>query len=175
MAVLAFTTERLSLRPFSEADFPLVDRIYQNKAVMRYVTHLPPYQSKAEPMAYLQRVLTYQQNTKDGYGFWTMALRTSPEHPFGWLVIRDYDGNGAAEIGYLMEEMYWGNGYASEAVRFLMDYGFNTMGAQTLVGVTAPGNTASHHVLEKQGFTPTPEWEDGSEVLVFRKRNEAPA
>ena len=60
--------------------------------------------------------------------------------------------DGAAEIGYWLGTRYWGKGYATEAVRALIDHAFtNTdhMALQSSVRVTNP---ASRRVLEKCGF-----------------------
>ena len=56
------------------------------------------------------------------------------------------------DIGYALAEPYHGQGYATEAVAALVDYGFRRLGAQRICGEVFVGNRASARVLEKNGF-----------------------
>ena len=64
-------------------------------------------------------------------------------------------GNGrkTAELGYRIGENYTNLGYASEAVRLVLDKAFHTYGLNRIVAGTAMGNLASKRVLLKNGFT----------------------
>ncbi|MCB2300133.1 GNAT family N-acetyltransferase [Clostridium tagluense] len=56
------------------------------------------------------------------------------------------------EIFYLIGREYWGNGYAKEASLALLDYGFNIIGVNEIVGLCKPENIASKKVLENMGL-----------------------
>lgn len=56
------------------------------------------------------------------------------------------------EIGYWLGEDYWGNGYATEAVRALTDESFSRHSLPSLWAAVRPGNDGSCRVLEKVGF-----------------------
>ncbi len=56
------------------------------------------------------------------------------------------------EIGYWLGTAYWGNGYATEAVRALIDHAFGEFDFPALVGGARVTNPASRRVLEKCGF-----------------------
>lgn len=56
------------------------------------------------------------------------------------------------EIGYWLGVPYWGKGYATEAVRALIDHAFDELGHETLVAGARVTNPASRRVLEKCGF-----------------------
>lgn len=73
---------------------------------------------------------------------------------------------GLAEVGYWLAEPYWGKGYASEALRILIDFAFETFGFVTLVAGNFEDNPGSGRVLEKTGFEP-----DGVEEAYSRARD----
>jgi RimJ/RimL family protein N-acetyltransferase len=62
-----------------------------------------------------------------------------------------YDG-GAPEIGYWLGVKHWGQGYATEAVRALIDYAFTELDHDTLQAGARVTNPASRRILEKCGF-----------------------
>ena len=58
-----------------------------------------------------------------------------------------------AELGYRIGEKYTNLGYASEAVKLVLDKAFHTYGLNRIVTGTATDNLASKRVLLKNGFT----------------------
>jgi RimJ/RimL family protein N-acetyltransferase len=56
------------------------------------------------------------------------------------------------EIGYWLGAAYWGRGFATEAVRALIDYAFGDLEHETLISGARVNNPASRRVLEKCGF-----------------------
>jgi ribosomal-protein-alanine N-acetyltransferase len=56
------------------------------------------------------------------------------------------------EIGYLVAKAAWGQGYATEAARALVAYGFDTLGWPEVRAKVWADNPASSRVLEKLGF-----------------------
>jgi RimJ/RimL family protein N-acetyltransferase len=60
--------------------------------------------------------------------------------------------DGAAEIGYWLGARYWGKGYATEAVRALIDHAFTNTDHKALQSSVRVTNPASRRVLEKCGF-----------------------
>ena len=48
---------------------------------------------------------------------------------------------------------HWGRGYATEATRLLVDFGFGTLGYRRLFATADPDNVASRRVLDKSGLT----------------------
>ena len=56
------------------------------------------------------------------------------------------------EIGYWLGTRYWGKGYATEAVRALIDHAFTDLGHQALQSCVRVTNPGSRRVLEKCGF-----------------------
>jgi RimJ/RimL family protein N-acetyltransferase len=61
-------------------------------------------------------------------------------------------GDDGLEIGYWLGVPYWGRGYATEAVRALIDHAFDDLQCEALVAGARVSNPASRRVLEKCGF-----------------------
>lgn len=57
------------------------------------------------------------------------------------------DSSEEPALGYWVGQPYWGNGYAREAAAAIIDYGFRTLGLETIRAHTDPGNAASQKVL----------------------------
>jgi RimJ/RimL family protein N-acetyltransferase len=60
---------------------------------------------------------------------------------------RSGDGSDEPSLGYWLGRPYWRNGYGREAVAAVIDYGFRTLGLETIRAYTDPGNAASKRVL----------------------------
>ena len=69
------------------------------------------------------------------------------------LVYLNYDDTQEEiEIGYELGKKYWNQGYASELVHALIEWGFTHLNVQRLVAVTRPENLKSQRVLDKVGM-----------------------
>jgi RimJ/RimL family protein N-acetyltransferase len=67
--------------------------------------------------------------------------------------IRVYDpAAGGADIGYELDPRFWGCGYATEAARAMLSYGFGPLGMHRITAECLAENSASAHVLEKIGM-----------------------
>ena len=83
-----------------------------------------------------------------------------PERGFYGSICREGEIIGAAALtdgvlGYMLRRDTFGQGYATEVARALIDYGFNTLGLSEVTAGTMDGNRASERVLEKLGFVRT--------------------
>ena len=56
------------------------------------------------------------------------------------------------ELGYWIGRPYWGRGYATEAARALVEYGFHDLELSCILAAYYDGNDRSRHVLDKLGF-----------------------
>ena len=61
------------------------------------------------------------------------------------------------EVAWRLARRYWGQGYATEAARAALDYGFGELGLEEIVALTVPANRRSCRVRERQGMTRRPE------------------
>jgi RimJ/RimL family protein N-acetyltransferase len=71
----------------------------------------------------------------------------------GWFHLRPRRSDGAIDLGYRLRRSAWGNGYATEGSRALIDQGFTGHAIDRVVAETTTVNLASRRVLEKCGLT----------------------
>ena len=91
-------------------------------------------------------------------GFWTVTLRSSGV-PIGKCGLATIDTpaapdelQGALQIGWTLAEHAWGQGYASEAARAVLNFGFTTLGLQVIWSQTSGSNAASTRMMARLGF-----------------------
>ncbi len=84
------------------------------------------------------------------YAIWMIELKDGTH--IGELCFKGLDSDGIAEIGYGISEEYQNNGYATEAVKALIQWAFNAPQVIAIEAETESENTASIRVLEKCGF-----------------------
>ena len=100
------------------------------------------------------------------YAVWMIELKDGTH--VGELCFKGLSEEGAAEIGYGIEEEYQGRGYATEAVSAAAEWALKQAGVSCVTAETEEGNIASQKVLKKSGFIPT--GESGEEGPLFARR-----
>jgi RimJ/RimL family protein N-acetyltransferase len=157
-------TPRLRLRPFTEEDVAALHALLQDPDVVRYVgdRRVPTLQETWRAVAgWLGHWLLR------GYGMWAIEERESSAIVGRAGLINPADWPGP-EVGYLLGREWWGRGYATEAARAAMDWGFTTIGFERLISLIDPANAASIAVAARLGETLNGEvdlW--GNRVLVY--------
>jgi [ribosomal protein S5]-alanine N-acetyltransferase len=81
-----------------------------------------------------------------------IALRGTPAHLLGTVSLRRFARDRRAELGYWLAAEAWGRGYATEACRALIDFGFAECALARIYAQVLAGNVASMRVLEKLGM-----------------------
>ncbi|HWM09643.1 MAG TPA: GNAT family N-acetyltransferase [Solirubrobacteraceae bacterium] len=90
---------------------------------------------------------------RHGFGWWYLRERASGELVGDVCLQRtEVEGEPAVEIGWTLLPARWGRGYATEAARAALAYGFETAGLDEVVSFTMPHNRASRRVMEKLGM-----------------------
>ena len=84
------------------------------------------------------------------YAIWMIELKDGTH--IGELCFKGLSADGIAEIGYGISEGYQNKGYATEAVKAVLDWAFAHTEVNAIEAETDPYNTASKRVLEKCGF-----------------------
>lgn len=147
-------TPRLILRPFKPGDSGAFHGILSQPEVMHY---LPEDVMTLEEVRHIVDwyQTCYDKNTPEKIIKWTLAvvLKETSEI-IGWAGVGplEFDEN-QTEIFYGLSGKYWGQGYAKEAARAVMEYAFDVIGLKRIVGVAKPENVASVKILEKIGMT----------------------
>lgn len=142
-------TSRLVLRAFEESDRDPFAALNRDPEVVR---HLQGPLSRARSDAMVDRVRECWRER--GYGLWALELRGSGEF-IGYTGLWPADFLPSApgvEVGWRLARSAWGRGYAAEAAREALLFGFEQVGLAELVSFTATGNRASLRVMEKIGL-----------------------
>lgn len=101
-------------------------------------------------------VALQQRNNKYGYGRWKIIERSNGEC-LGWCGLKFHDDSGDTDVGYRLFRRHWGKGYATEATKASIEYGFNQLKLERITATARKENTASLRVLEKCGMKITGE------------------
>ena len=147
---MELATPRLILREFRQSDFDAVREYDCDPEVLRYERDYTPTESQTQAM--LDRVLQdIVQTPRTHYRF---AITLRPEDVNRGRIsltlnnasIREY------EIGWTLHRRYWGQGYATEAAREVMDFAFIMLKAHRVVAFCHAENRPSARVMEKLGM-----------------------
>ncbi|MFM7225215.1 MAG: GNAT family N-acetyltransferase [Actinomycetota bacterium] len=149
-------TDRLELRPWRGEDRAPFAALNADPVVME---HFPSTLSRAESDAFVDRIIDGW--TTRGFGLWAVEVVDPPAatEPFiGYVGLWPWDAisPGLVEIGWRLTHRAWGNGYAPEAARAALAFGFDTLGLTEIVSFTVPQNTRSRRVMEKIGMRHDP-------------------
>jgi RimJ/RimL family protein N-acetyltransferase len=142
-------TLRLDLRDFVPGDLPDLVRLDTDPRVMRYVADGRPAPLGAIA-ATLERIVAYPR-LYPALGIWHATRRDTGAF-VGWFSLKYAGRSSDIEIGYRLVPGAWGNGYATEGATALVDYGFDDLDLDRIIGVTHPRNVASQRVLAKAGL-----------------------
>ena len=143
------TTERLILRDPMEKDKQPMYDIHADPEVMRYYG-VELYASLDKAQEHLDWLLKLH---REDIGLrWVITLKDEDQY-IGDVGFYDYEKkHNRAEIGYILAQPYWGKGIMTEAIKAVLDYGFNEMRLNRIQALIDPRNEASKRVAEKHGF-----------------------
>lgn len=144
------TTSRLHLRPFVETDAEDIYALQSNAKVLRYWDS-EPWSDREAATRFLERC---QRMEAEGLGARVAIDRLSDGTFLGWCAINDWDPDfRSASLGYCFREEAWGQGYATEAARAMLDWAYGALDLNRMQAEADTRNIASGRVLEKLGFT----------------------
>ena len=151
MAEIVLETSRLILRQIEAADLDLHMRLLNTPAVMRYLGGVQPREVMAA-----KHEAARSGFAAEGFGFMIMEERATCEmvgHCGLRRVVHPQAPNpGDHEIGWLVREDRWRMGYAHEAMRAVVDWGFGVHHAPHIVALTCEANVGSWRLMEKLGM-----------------------
>lgn len=87
-----------------------------------------------------------------GYGMWAVARKSDGEF-LGRVGLWNPEGWPGLEVGWTLGKEHWGQGYATEAARTAMNFGFMTQDVERLISVIDGRNYASQRLAERLGET----------------------
>lgn len=142
-------TERTILREVNEGDVEEIYEIFSNPNVAKY-DWFHPIKNKEEALKFIER---YKEEFEEQEEItWGIALKENNKL-IGICCLGDFDVNARrAEIGYDLIESHWNKGYATEAIKKIVEFGLKEMNLNRIEAFITPGNDSSVRVLEKVGF-----------------------
>ena len=142
-------TQRLLLREMTQADYPALAEILQDRVAMFAYEHAF---SDEETQTWLDRMR--ERYAKDGFGLWAVVCKETGEM-IGQcgLTWQNYEGERVLEIGYLFQRKHWKKGYAIEAARACKHYAFETLHVNEVFSIIGDNNVASMNVAIRNGMT----------------------
>ncbi len=142
-------TERLLLRPLRLEDAPEMERLAGAPEIAATTLGIPhPYPPGLAKEIIVDRAINFDEGEGASFGIIECAsgafcgyigLGCAPEH-------------SCAELGYWIGVPYWGRGYATEAARRVLAFGFSQLGLNRIASRHFASNPASGRVLQKIGM-----------------------
>jgi RimJ/RimL family protein N-acetyltransferase len=154
------STARLTLREFVPSDFDAVHAYSSDPRVTRYLFFGP--RDKDGSAEYLRGLIESQRETPRTRFELAVVEKTS-EKVIGACDLSLIE-HGVVDLGYMLAQEHWGNGYATEISLRLLQAAFLELRAERVISTVDVNNRASIRVLEKIGMR----WE-----AVFRKHRRA--
>lgn len=147
-------TSRLILRAWRDDDLPAYAALNADPEVM---AHFPTRLDRAASDASAARIRAH--HAQHGWGLW--AVEVAGEAPFiGFVGLQQVPFEApftpAVEIGWRLARAQWGRGFAAEAARAALGFGFERLALPEIVSFTVPANTRSSAVMERLGMTRDP-------------------
>jgi [ribosomal protein S5]-alanine N-acetyltransferase len=142
-------TPRLSIRHLGSGDEPFILELLNQASFISNIGDRG-VRTLGDATEYIRKgpATSYE---KFGFGLFHVALKDSGT-PIGICGLLKRDSLDDVDIGFAYLERYWGQGYALEAARAVMDFGWRTVGLKRIVAITATHNEASMRLLEKLGM-----------------------
>ncbi|MBN9578711.1 MAG: GNAT family N-acetyltransferase [Alphaproteobacteria bacterium] len=151
--MMRLDTARLIIRPWQEKDHAPWAAIQADRVVRRF--YYPPVLTRAESDAEIDRCLHHL----DRHGFGFLALERRDDHALiggaGLSWTNDTPGAPAVELGWILAQPFWRQGYAREASLAWFAFGW-AMGLEDIIGYTAALNQPSRALMESLGMRRNP-------------------
>ena len=143
-------TTRLLLREFTLADWPAAQAYCGDPIVVQFMTFGP--NTVAETQAWLQWCIEESQAMPRRIYSLAIVLKREEQLIGNCTLALNPAEPREAAFSYLLNHTYWGQGYATEAMRALFAFGFNELALHRVADAVDPANVASLRVLEKLGL-----------------------
>jgi RimJ/RimL family protein N-acetyltransferase len=137
-------TERLILRAPRHGDVKAIAMLANDRRIAENTARIPFPYKLSDAQTFVDQVnrpgseIAFLVTLADGTVMGACGLAVAERQP--------------PELGYWLGIAYWGKGYATEAVRAVIDYAFTDLDSEALASSVRVTNPASRRILEKCGF-----------------------
>jgi RimJ/RimL family protein N-acetyltransferase len=136
-------TERLLLRRPTLADVKAIAHLANDRRIAENTRRLPHPYSQENAVEFVRATANDSRQT--------VFLIENNHAPIGMVGV-DWREPETPELGYWLGVEYWGQGFATEAARAVIDFTFEAFDAEQLISGARVANPASRNILEKCGF-----------------------
>lgn len=162
MKIIAYSN-RIYLRETSVDDAEMFYNLNSNPDVIKY-TGDDAFESIEATKDFLSK---YDHFRKYGMGRWAIVTKKN-DQVLGWCGLKYHPKEDFVDLGFRLFQDQWGKGYATEASKLSLDYGFQELGLERVVGRADLRNGASIRVLKKMGMTEIGrEKEDDADIVIM--------
>lgn len=142
-------SKRLLLRRIIETDVDEIFELRSNPETMKFIPR-PLAKTKEDALVHFK---TIDENIENNKGInWAITLKGNPKLIGIIGHYRIQPENHRCEIGYMILPQYNGQGIVTEAIKLVLEYGFDDLQMHSIEAVIDPENKASERVLQKNGF-----------------------
>jgi RimJ/RimL family protein N-acetyltransferase len=148
-------TLRLRLRRWRDEDLPAFAAMNADPKVMEF---FPKALDRTESDGLASRIC--EAFARRGFGLWAVEVPGGAKFiGFVGLSVPGFSAHftPCVEVGWRLAHEHWGHGYASEAARAAIAFGFERVGLDEIVSFTTAANRRSRAVMERIGMTHTPD------------------
>ncbi|MBR0691040.1 GNAT family N-acetyltransferase [Bradyrhizobium manausense] len=144
-------TQRLLLRPWTDSDRPPFAEMSRDPTVME---HLRPLATREASDAWID----FQINHQSAHGFCLWAVESRAFGIFMGAVGLSRIGfvagfTPSVEVGWRLARPFWGQGFAVEAARASIQFGFDEIRLAEIVAHAGVRNVRSRHVMTRLGMS----------------------
>jgi RimJ/RimL family protein N-acetyltransferase len=145
-------TERLCLRPLRANDLDHLLALDNDPQVMRWLNGGQPV-TRVVMANELMPEFLQEAIRHPGFGFWVAEEKHASAF-LGWFsLLRAMDERDAPTFGVRLSRDAWGQNYAYEGGKAVLQHAFNTLALRSVEATTYEANTASRRLLARLGFT----------------------
>ena len=143
-------TQRLRLRPVKSSDAEVIQKAASTREIADTMISLPHPYPDGEAERY---ILRQQAEQKKGQSVTFIIEKKVGERFCGVIEVRQIEQeHSQAELSFWLAVEDWGQGYMSEVIRTLLQFGFEVLGLNRFYAYHMLRNPATGRVLEKNGF-----------------------
>ena len=153
-AFVTLSSGRICLRRWRDEDREAFAAMNSDRRVMEF---FPSRLSRVESDALADRIQEHFR--EQGFGLWAIEIPdVAPFIGFAGLTVPRFSARftPCVEVGWRLAFEHWGRGYATEAARLALAYGFGSLALSEVVSFTSTGNHRSRAVMERLGMRRDP-------------------
>jgi ribosomal-protein-alanine N-acetyltransferase len=148
MGTIILETERLVLEELDQSRFNELFFLLSNSNVHKY---FPKTLNREESVEFLDKIQNRQK--EDGVSFWAVIKKyDSKMIGICGLLKQIIDDKKEIEVGYRIDDKYWGNGYGTEAAAGCIKYAKDNLNLKSVISLILSINKQSIRVAEKNGL-----------------------